>query len=103
MVLLSGEAGIGKSRITQVLRERISEEPHTRLRYQCSPYYTNSAAYPIITLLERAAGFGRGDDSDAKDARKNECFIVGFLVRWCNSSPGGNRFLGCSGLPSVHQ
>jgi class 3 adenylate cyclase len=54
VVLLSGEAGIGKSRVIQVLRERLSDEPHTRLRYQCSPYYTNSAFYPIISQLERA-------------------------------------------------
>ena len=66
VVLLAGEAGIGKSRITQVLRERIADQPHTRLRYQCSPYYTNSAAYPIIAQLEHAAGFVRGDDSDAR-------------------------------------
>jgi class 3 adenylate cyclase/predicted ATPase len=61
VVLLSGEPGIGKSRITQRLRERIAGEPHTRLRYQCSPYHTNSALYPVISQLEFAAGFAAED------------------------------------------
>lgn len=54
VVLLSGEAGIGKSRITQSLRERLADKPHIYLRCQCSPYYTNSAFYPIVAHLERA-------------------------------------------------
>ena len=54
VVLLAGEAAIGKSRITQTLRERLTDEPHIRLRCQCLPYYTNSAFYPIIAHLERA-------------------------------------------------
>jgi class 3 adenylate cyclase/tetratricopeptide (TPR) repeat protein len=66
VVLLEGEPGIGKSRITQVLRDRVADEPHVRLRYQCSPYYTNSAFYPIIDQLERAAEFGREDSTDVK-------------------------------------
>ena len=66
VVLLSGEPGIGKSRITQVLRERLADEPHLRLRYQCSPYHTNSAFHPIIEQLERASGFARDDSPDAK-------------------------------------
>ena len=48
VVLLSGEAGIGKSRLTAALLERLATEPHTRLRYFCSPQHTNSALYPII-------------------------------------------------------
>ena len=76
VVLLSGEAGIGKSRITQALRERIGAEPHTRLRYQCSPYHANSAFYPVIAQLERAAGFARGDDAEAK-LDKLERLILG--------------------------
>ncbi len=56
---LSGEAGIGKSRMVQVLREKIGDTLHIRLRYQCSPHNTNSEFYPIIKWLERAAAFRR--------------------------------------------
>ncbi len=66
IVLLSGEPGIGKSRITQILRESLADEAHTRLSYQCSPYHTNSAFYPIIAHLERTAGFERDDGVDTK-------------------------------------
>ena len=66
VVLLSGEPGIGKSRITQVLRERLASESPTRLRYQCSPYYTNTAFYPIIDQLERAAEFVRDDAPESR-------------------------------------
>ncbi|MFQ6024332.1 MAG: AAA family ATPase [Acidiferrobacterales bacterium] len=66
VVLISGEAGIGKSRITQALRERLSHETYTVLRYQCSPYHTNSALHPIIEQLQRAAGFERDDTSEQK-------------------------------------
>ena len=76
VVLLSGEPGIGKSRITQVLRERLEEEAHVHLRYQCSPFYTNSAFYPIIGQLERAAGFAR-DDTAAMKLDKLERVIRG--------------------------
>ena len=66
MVLVSGEAGIGKSRITEVLRERLMVDDHIRLRFQCSPYHTNSALYPIIEHLERAAGFERDDGPEVR-------------------------------------
>ncbi|MBV9459991.1 MAG: AAA family ATPase, partial [Bradyrhizobium sp.] len=66
VVLLSGEAGIGKSRLSAALVERISAGPHARLRYFCSPQHTDSALYPIIGQLERAAGFEHGDTSRAK-------------------------------------
>jgi class 3 adenylate cyclase len=56
VVLLSGEAGIGKSRLTAALMERLEGEPHTRLRYFCSPQHTDSALYPVIGQMERAAG-----------------------------------------------
>ncbi|MFZ2105378.1 MAG: AAA family ATPase, partial [Roseiarcus sp.] len=62
VVLLSGEAGIGKSRLTAALLERLACEPNTRLRYFCSPQHTDSAFYPIIGQMERAAGL-TGDDA----------------------------------------
>jgi len=66
VVLLSGEAGIGKSRLTAVVLERLASEPHTRLRYFCSPQHTDSALYPIVGHLERAAGVARDDTPQAK-------------------------------------
>jgi class 3 adenylate cyclase/predicted negative regulator of RcsB-dependent stress response len=66
VILLSGEPGIGKSRVTQQLLESVAEQPHIRLRYQCSPYHTGSALYPIIQQIERAAGFALDDTVDAK-------------------------------------
>ena len=66
VVLLSGEAGIGKSRLTAALLERLSGEAHTRLRYFCSPQHTDSALYPIIGQMERAAGLAHDDKSQAK-------------------------------------
>jgi len=65
-VLLSGEPGIGKSRLIAALQERLDREPHARLRYFCSPYHVNSALHPIIKQLERAAGLLRDDDTDTK-------------------------------------
>ena len=65
-MLLSGEAGIGKSRLTAALLERLAAEPHTRLRYFCSPQHTDSALYPIISQMERAAGFAHDDTPQAK-------------------------------------
>jgi class 3 adenylate cyclase/predicted ATPase len=66
VVLLSGEAGIGKSRLTAALLERLAAELHMRLRYFCSPRHTDSAFYPIIGQMERAAGFAHDDTPQAK-------------------------------------
>ncbi|MGO4833499.1 adenylate/guanylate cyclase domain-containing protein, partial [Rhizobiaceae sp. 2RAB30] len=66
VVLLSGEAGIGKSRVTAALLEHLSGESHTRLRYFCSPQHTDSAFYPIIGQMERAAGLSRDDTAAAR-------------------------------------
>ncbi len=66
IVHLSGEAGIGKSRITAAFQERLVGEPNTRLRYFCSPHHTGSTLYPIIAHLERAAGFAREDAPNIK-------------------------------------
>ncbi len=61
VVLLLGEAGIGKSRLTAALLERLATEPHVRLRHFCSPQHTDSAFYPIIGQMERAAGLAHDD------------------------------------------
>ena len=66
VVLISGEPGIGKSRIAQTIGERLSGEPHTRLRYFCSPHHQDSALYPSIAQLERAAGFRREDTAEQR-------------------------------------
>jgi class 3 adenylate cyclase/tetratricopeptide (TPR) repeat protein len=66
VVLISGEPGIGKSRLTAELGRRIASEPHTRLRYFCSPYHQDSALYPFTLQLERAAGFARDDPAEEK-------------------------------------
>ena len=66
VVLLSGEAGIGKSRLTAALLERLATEPYTRLRYFCSPQHTDSALYPIIGQMERAAGLAHEDTAQVK-------------------------------------
>ena len=66
VVLLSAEAGVGKSRLTAALLERLATESHTRLRYFCSPQHTDSAFYPIIGQMERAAQFTHGDTPQIK-------------------------------------
>jgi class 3 adenylate cyclase len=66
VVLISGEAGIGKSRLTAALLERLAGEPHTRLRYFCSPQHTDSAFYPVIGQMERAAGLAHDDTPQAR-------------------------------------
>jgi class 3 adenylate cyclase len=66
VVLVSGEPGIGKSRLAQTLVERLAGEPHTRLRWFCSPHHRDSALCPAITQLERAAGFRREDTADER-------------------------------------
>jgi predicted ATPase/class 3 adenylate cyclase len=75
VVLLAGEAGIGKSRLTQAVCERLAAEPHFRLQYQCSPYHTHSAFYPIIAQLERAARLAR-DDPPTRKLDKLEALLA---------------------------
>ena len=86
VVLLSGEAGIGKSRIVQALRERLAGEPCTPLSHYCSPYHTASALYPIIGLLERAARFSR-DDSPATKLDKLEALLAQGTARLAEAVP----------------
>jgi class 3 adenylate cyclase/tetratricopeptide (TPR) repeat protein len=66
VVLISGEPGIGKSRITEAIQERLGAEPYTRLRFFCSPNHQDSALYPVIAHLERASGFRRDDTAEQR-------------------------------------
>jgi class 3 adenylate cyclase len=66
VALLSGEAGIGKSRLRAAFLEELAGEAHTRMRYFCSPQHTDSPLYPIIGHMERAAGHAREDDARTK-------------------------------------
>ena len=66
IVLLSGEAGIGKSRICNWLLEEVAEGAHTRLRYQCSPYHSDTALFPFAQQLQRAAGISQEESSEQK-------------------------------------
>jgi class 3 adenylate cyclase len=66
VALLSGEAGIGKSRILAALRERIGDERHLAFRYQCSPHHGNDAFYPLIGQIWRGAGFVSGEPAAAR-------------------------------------
>ncbi len=62
-VFVSGEAGIGKSRLLEALMERVQDEPHESIRLQCSPYHTTSALYPVIQRLSRSVGLAPDDDA----------------------------------------
>ncbi|MGC2200455.1 MAG: AAA family ATPase, partial [Stellaceae bacterium] len=75
VVLVSGEAGLGKLRITAALQDRIQAEPHLRLRYFCSPHHQDSALFPFIDQLGRAAGFAR-DDRPASRMEKLEALLA---------------------------
>jgi class 3 adenylate cyclase/predicted ATPase len=75
VVLISGEPGIGKSRIAAALAGRLHAEPHLRLRYFCSPYHQDSALYPFVDQLERASGFAR-DDMPAAKLEKLETLLA---------------------------
>ncbi len=66
VVLVSGDPGLGKSRLVAALEERVHAEPHLRLRYFCSPYHQDSALYPFVEQLGREAGFARNDMPAAK-------------------------------------
>jgi class 3 adenylate cyclase/tetratricopeptide (TPR) repeat protein len=75
VVLVSGEAGLGKSRIAAALAERLQAEPHLRLRYFCSPYHQDSALFPFIDQLGRASGFAH-DDMPAARLEKLEALLA---------------------------
>jgi tetratricopeptide (TPR) repeat protein len=100
VVLISGEPGIGKSRIAQTVLERVSGEPHTRMRYFCSPHHQDSALYPSITQLERAAGFRREDTAEQRLDRLAAVLALGTndlseavpLIADLLSVPTGDRY-----------
>ena len=66
VVLISGDAGIGKSRISKWLSDAVAGRPHYRIRFQCSPYHTGSSFYPIVVQIARAARFAEGDSADER-------------------------------------
>jgi class 3 adenylate cyclase len=84
-VLVGGQAGIGKSRLIQGLRESITD-PHGVLHYQCSPYHLNSPLHPFIDQFELSAGFAR-DDSAAQRLEKMEAALVGSNEQKANAAP----------------
>jgi class 3 adenylate cyclase/tetratricopeptide (TPR) repeat protein len=88
VVLLSGEAGIGKSRLVQVLTEHVATEPQAWLTpCQCSPYYQNSALYPMIDLLERVALRFDREESPEQKLRKLEGFLVQYGLPLAEAVP----------------
>jgi len=86
IVLISGEAGIGKSRFAAWLAEQVADEQHTRLRYQCSPYHRDSALYPFIQQLERAAEI-KPDDAPEKKLDKLEALLAMGTRRVTETAP----------------
>jgi class 3 adenylate cyclase len=86
VVLLSGEPGIGKSRITRALYERLDGVPQLRLRHQCSPYYVDTSFHPLIEHLEQAAGFQR-DDPPAARLDKLEALLAEGTERKSKATP----------------
>jgi class 3 adenylate cyclase/tetratricopeptide (TPR) repeat protein len=88
VVLLSGEAGIGKSRLVQVLKEHVASEPQAWLTpCQCSPYYQNTALYPLIDLLERVALRFDRDESPQHKLSKLEGFVVQYGLQLAEAVP----------------
>lgn len=66
MVIVSGEAGIGKSRITRAIIDEVANDDHTRITFQCSPYHADTAFYPITQQMAFAAGFTPSDSADVR-------------------------------------
>jgi len=108
VALISGEPGIGKSRILAALREKIGDEPHVRMRYQCSPHHVNDAFYPITSQMCFAAGFVTGEPAAARldkleamiarsglDAKGIAPFLAALL-----SIPGESRYAPLEMAPS---
>jgi TOMM system kinase/cyclase fusion protein len=88
VVLLSGEAGLGKSRLVQVLTAQVATEPQAWLTpCQCSPYYQNTALYPLIDLLERVVLRFEREESPAQKLRKLEGFLVQYGLPLAEAMP----------------
>ena len=88
VVLLSGEGGIGKSRLVQVLQEHVAAEPQAWLTpCQCSPYHQNTALYPIIELLERVALRFERDEASQQKLHKLEGFLVQYGLSLTEAMP----------------
>ena len=99
-MLLTGEAGIGKSRISQTLRERLAGETHAVVLLQCSPYHGSSALYPLVQYFERAAGIAPTDTPEQRgqklEALLGEDVVLapqafGYLLRLLGLPDGGRR------------
>jgi class 3 adenylate cyclase/tetratricopeptide (TPR) repeat protein len=86
VVLIGGEPGIGKSRLTHVLREQIAGAPYTALRFQCSPHNRDSTLYPFIDQLETAAGFTH-EDTRPQKLDKLEALLVGDSGQRADAAP----------------
>ena len=100
IVLISGEAGIGKSRLSAWVAEQVANTPHTRLRYQCSPYHRDSALYPFAQQFERAAGLAAQDGPRPSSTSSKTCLAlatdrfseVAPLIAAMLSIPSGTRY-----------
>ena len=94
-MLLSGEPGIGKSRLARELGARLEDKPHIRLLYQCSPHHTSSPLHPIIEQLERVAGFERYD-TPGRRLDKLEALLARGTDRLDQAAPLVGALLGIS-------
>src|SRR5262249_12763981 len=102
VVLVSGESGIGKSRLCQAVRERLAREPHDTVLYQCSPYHTASALYPVVRQMELAAGINESDDAAIRQ-HKLESSLAAMGLDPSSASRGALlRLLGLSEGVALH-
>ena len=97
VVLLSGEAGIGKSRIAEAVIDAVRAAPHFLLRYQCSPYHADSALYPVTQQLAHAAGFTADDSTDHR-LQRLETLLATASDDWHSSAPLIAALMGIDGL-----